>query len=456
MPESCIKDMPANLSFFALQLILNGLRVVKIFTSSKSLQGWHCNKFHAESEVKMSATISTPTTNSLIDRIQEQLQAESIDGWLFYYFKNNDPISLNILGLTEGHMTRRWFYYVPAKGQPVKLVHRIELDVLDSLPGEKEAYVGWKQLEEKLSDVIGDGKNIAMQYSPKNAVPYVSRVDAGTIELLRGIGKNVVSSGNLVQSFEARWTKAQLDTHVYAVESLRKCVFEAFARVKKLIDSGEAVTEYDIQQFILQRFDHYEMTTYSPPIVAVNANSGRPHYQPSEKIFSPIKKGDFLLLDIWAKKRDIRDAVYGDITWTGFVGTEVPTKYVKIFDIVRGARDAALNYVKTAVEKDEVLHGWKVDDVARDYIRERGYVDYFLHRTGHSIGLEVHGNGANLDNLETKDERTLIYETGFSIEPGIYLDEFGVRSEIDVYIDKGKVIVAGGPIQEKIIPILAD
>lgn len=403
----------------------------------------------------MSATASK-TSTTLIERIQEQLRSESIDGWLFYYFKNNDPIALSILGMTEGHMTRRWFYYVPAKGEPVKLVHGIELDVLDALPGTKEVYVGWKQLEQKLGDILTDAKSIAMQYSPKNAVPYVSRVDAGTIELIRSLGKNVVTSGNLVQAFEASWSEAQLQTHIYAVESLRKIVFEAFAEVKRLINKGEAVNEYDIQQFIMGRFDHYEMTTYSPPIVAVNGHSGLPHYQPSKEEHAPIKKGDFLLLDIWAKRRDVRDAIYGDITWTGYVGTEVPTEFVKIFDIVKGARDAALDHVKQAVSKGEVLHGWQVDEVARTYIRERGYADYFIHRTGHSIGTEVHGNGANLDNLETKDERVLIYKHGFSIEPGVYLKEFGVRSEIDVYIEEGKTLVAGGPIQEKIVPILAD
>jgi len=403
----------------------------------------------------MSATASK-TSTTLIERIQEQLRSESIDGWLFYYFKNNDPIALSILGMTEGHMTRRWFYYVPAKGEPVKLVHGIELDVLDALPGTKEVYVGWKQLEQKLGDILTDAKSIAMQYSPKNAVPYVSRVDAGTIELIRSLGKNVVTSGNLVQAFEASWSEAQLQTHIYAVESLRKIVFEAFAEVKRLLNKGEAVNEYDIQQFIMGRFDHYEMTTYSPPIVAVNGHSGLPHYQPSKEEHAPIKKGDFLLLDIWAKRRDVRDAIYGDITWTGYVGTEVPTEFVKIFDIVKGARDAALDHVKDAVSKGEVLHGWQVDEVARTYIRERGYADYFIHRTGHSIGTEVHGNGANLDNLETKDERVLIYKHGFSIEPGVYLKEFGVRSEIDVYIEEGKTLVAGGPIQEKIIPILAD
>lgn len=403
----------------------------------------------------MSATASSVKTNDLIERIQEKLRAESIDGWLFYYFKNNDPIALSILGLHDGHMTRRWFYYVPAKGEPVKLVHGIELSTLDVLPGEKKVYVGWKQLESKLAEILSESKTIAMQYSPKNAVPYISRVDAGTIELIRSLGKNVVTSGNLVQAFEASWTPKQLETHIYAVESLHKIVFEAFAEVKRLIDKNEPVNEYDIQQFIMGRFDHYEMTTYSPPIVAVNEHSGLPHYQPSEEIHAPIKKGDFLLLDIWAKRRDIRDAIYGDITWTGYVGTEVPSEFVKIFDIVKGARDAALDHVKNAVDKGEVLHGWQVDEVARDYIRERGYADYFIHRTGHSIGTEVHGNGANLDNLETKDERILIYNHGFSIEPGIYLKEFGVRSEIDVYIEEGKTLVAGGPIQEKVVAILA-
>lgn len=404
----------------------------------------------------MSTSTTKPASKGLIDRIQAQLKSESVDGWLFYFFKSNDPIALSVLDLKEGHMTRRWFYYVPSEGSPVKLVHGIETDVLDQLPGDKEIYVGWKQLEQKLSELLGHAETIAMQYSPKNSVPYVSRVDAGTIELVRSFGKNVVSSGNLVQAFEARWTQAQLHTHVYAVEQLKKCVFDAFARVKKAIDAGETITEYDVQQHIMRRFDFFELTTYSPPIVAVNANSGKPHYQPTKSRHSAIKKGDFLLIDLWAKKRDVHDAIYGDITWTGYVGTEVPQKYIKIFDIVKGARDAALHHVKKSVKNGDTMFGWEVDEVARDYIRQRGYVDYFIHRTGHSIGTEVHGNGANLDNLETRDERLLIYETGFSIEPGIYLDEFGVRSEIDVYIEKGKTIVAGQPIQEEIIPILAD
>ncbi len=404
----------------------------------------------------MSVALDAKATSDLVSRIQTHLNAESIDGWLFYYFKNNDPIALSVLGMTEGHMTRRWFYYVPANGEPVRLVHRIELDVLDNLPGRKEAYLGWKQLESKLKEILGDAKTVAMQYSPNNAVPYVSRVDAGTIELIRSLGKTVVSSGNLVQSFEARWSKEQLDTHIYAVEHLRKAVLDAFRQVKTRIEKKQPVTEYDIQQFIMSEFDRYDLTTYSPPIVAVNSNSGKPHYQPSKEVHSPIKENDFLLIDLWAKKKNIHDAIYGDITWTGFVGKEIPQQYTKIFDIVRGARDAGLEHVTKAVEKGDTLFGWQVDDVTRDFIRERGYGDYFIHRTGHSIGTEVHGNGANIDNLETKDERVLIMNTGFSIEPGIYLDEFGVRSEIDVYIEKGKTLVAGQPIQEKLIPILSD
>lgn len=405
----------------------------------------------------MSATISTPKTQNLIERIQDQLKAESLDGWLFYFFKNNDPIALSVLGLDETHMfSRRWFYYVPVSGTPVKLVHRIEMEALDSLPGEKVVYLGWKQLESKLGEVLGQGKTIAMQYSPKCAVPYVSRVDAGTIELVKSLGKTVVTSANLVQAFEARWSKEQLESHIYAVECLRKCIFEAFTRVREVLSAGKSLNEYELQQFILERFDHYKLTTYSPPIVAVNAHSGSPHYQPTKEVHSPILKGDFLLLDIWAKRNDMHDAIYGDITWTGYVGTDIPPEHIKIFEIVKGARDAALNYVKEAVDKGEVLYGWDVDDVCRNYIRERGYADYFIHRTGHSIGTEVHGNGANIDNLETKDERRLIPHTGFSIEPGVYLDDFGVRSEIDVYIEEGKTLVAGGPIQEKLIPILSN
>ncbi len=388
--------------------------------------------------------------------IQSELQAQQIDGWLFYYFHENDPLALRVLGLDgDSHFySRRWFYFVPAVGTPVKLVHRIEDTALDNLPGDKEVYIGWKQLEDKLALILTNKTRIAMQYSPRGAVPYVSKVDAGLIELLRSNKKEIVSSGDLIQKFESVWSEAQLQTHIKAGTILRQTIFDAFAEIKRLLQAGQEVNEYQIQQFILQKFEENGLTTNSPPIVAVNAHSGSPHYQPNKDSFSPIKEGDFVLLDIWAKKKDPADAVYADITWTGYVGESVPAKFEEIFQIVRGARDAGLERVKQSVERREQVHGYEVDDVTRNYIDEKGYGQYFVHRTGHSIGMEVHGNGANIDNLETRDERRLIANTGFSIEPGIYLPEFGVRSEIDVYVGESEVIVAGQPIQTTVIPIM--
>ncbi len=391
-----------------------------------------------------------------LEKIQTELKKQSIDGWLFYFFKNNDPIALATLKLTETHMfSRRWYYFVPAIGEPVKLVHKIESGALDSLPGRKVEYVGWQEMESALENILAQTKTVAMQYSPRNAVPYVSRVDAGTIEIITSLGKTVVTSANLVQTFEATWSQEQLDSHIFATEKLREIVLAAFARVKSELKAGKSLTEYDIQKFILDKFEENKLYTYSPPIVAVNENSGNPHYQPTEEIHKPIAEGDFLLIDLWAKQENVSRSVYGDITWTGFVGESIPKKYVEIFEIVRDARNAGLNYVKEAVQSGKTIFGWQVDEVTRSYIKDKGYGQYFVHRTGHSIGEEVHGNGANIDNLETRDERALIANTGFSIEPGIYLKEFGVRSEIDVYIGDAKnVIVAGSPIQEELIAIL--
>lgn len=402
-------------------------------------------------------TAKAPSKNTAIDisAMQQALKQNALDGWLFYYFKDNDPIALRILGLQSDHfVSRRWLYYVPANGSPIKLVHRIESDVLDDLPGERRIYVGWRQLEQEIGHLLKGSPKVAMQYSQRNSIPYVSRVDAGMVELVRSTGCEVVSSCDLVQLFEATWTAAQLDSHVEAVEGLKKIVFLAFDEVKRCINSEEPIDEHKLQQFIIKCFRSNGLITNSPPIVAVNEHSGSPHYLPTADNKSPIKEGDLLLLDIWARKTSEPENVYGDITWTGFVGKEVPKKHDEIFQIVRGARDAALNFVKESVKNKKELYGWQVDDVARTYITERGYGDYFVHRTGHSIGTEVHGNGANIDNLETKDERRLIPCTAFSIEPGIYLKEFGIRSEIDVYISENDVIVAGEPIQTEIIPIL--
>lgn len=389
-----------------------------------------------------------------IKAAQQALQESRLDGWLFYYFHGNDPIAETLLGLAQGHLaSRRWFYLIPSQGEPVKLVHRIESEALDSLPGRKTAYVGWRELEQRLKEMLSGVQRVAMQYSPKNAIPYISRVDAGTIELITGLGVTVVSSADLVSRFEAAWSAEQLTSHVEAGEALRRIINQAFDEIKRRLRAGQPTNEYDIQQYIMQCYAENGMITGSPPIVAVNENSGNPHYQPTPERHREIRRGDLVLLDIWAKK-DRPAAVYADITWTGFLGKSVPEFHQKIFNIVRGGRDAALNFVKESVDQGREIYGWQVDDVARRYITEQGYGDYFIHRTGHSIGLEVHGNGANIDNLETRDERRLIPHTAFSIEPGVYLPEFGIRSEIDVYIGDGQVMVAGQPIQTEIVPVV--
>jgi len=391
-----------------------------------------------------------------ISAIQNALVEENVDGWLFYYFHENDDLALRILKLADKHFfSRRWFYFIPRVGQPRKLVHRIEETALDSLPGEKHVYLGWKQLEVQLLRVLGGCNKVAMQYSPRNAVPYISRIDAGTIELVRSCGIEVVTSADLVSRFEATWTKEQLDSHVVASHHLKNIVYEAFQKIKDIIAAKKTINEYEVQEFIWQRFEQLGMTSNSRPIVAVNEHSGSPHYQPDENNHAPIKDGDFVLIDLWAKMKEPADSTYSDITWTGFVGSSVPEKYKKIFDVVSGGRDAALNLVKERVSSGQTLYGWEVDDAARQFITAAGYGDYFIHRTGHSIGLEVHANGANMDNLETKEERRVLPNTCFSIEPGVYLDEFGIRSEIDVYVGEGNVVVATDPIQDAVIPIMA-
>ena len=391
-----------------------------------------------------------------VGAIQNALRDHGLDGWLFYFFHGNDDLALRVLGLNDSHFfSRRWFYLVPKEGAPRKLVHRIEESALDSLPGDKLVYLGWKQMHEQLSVLLQNTKNVAMQYSPMNAVPYVSRVDAGIVELVRSLGVNISSSANLISHFEATMNDEQKSTHLQAVENLKEIVFQAFSQIRQAIEDGRTVTEFEIQQFIVQQFRQRGMESNSDPIVAVNANSGSPHYQPTAERHSVISKGDFVLIDLWAKLSQPANAIYGDITWTGYVGQTVPEKYTKIFDVVSGGRDAALNMVKKAVKEGRQLHGFEVDDAARNFITEKGYGDYFIHRTGHSIGREVHANGTNIDNLETKDERRIIPDTCFSIEPGVYLPEFGIRSEIDVFVGKSDVVVAGSPIQTEVIPILS-
>jgi Xaa-Pro aminopeptidase len=389
-----------------------------------------------------------------IEEIQVALRAEGIDGWLFFSFRGSDPIALNVLGLDRSEIaTRRWAYFVPATGEPRKVVHVIEPHALDTLPGRQRTYLPWQQLHGELNDALDGARRVAMQYSPMNAIPYISRVDAGTVELVQSFGVEVVSSADLVQVFEAVWTSEQLESHRYAARHLREIVDVAFREVARRVGESGETDEYTIQEFIWREFASRGLLSSDRPIVAVNAHSADPHYAPTEGRTAPIRAGDFLLVDIWAKRPD-PGAVYADITWTGFVGASVPGRYEEIFQVVRAGRDAAIGLVRDR-GLSGMLHGWEVDDVARNSISAAGYGEYFIHRTGHSIHEEDHGNGANIDNLETRDDRRLLRGTCFSIEPGVYLKgEFGVRSEVDVYLGENGPEVTGGPIQEHVIPIL--
>jgi Xaa-Pro dipeptidase len=398
-----------------------------------------------------------------VAEIQQALQDAGLDGWLFYDFRQSDPLAYRILKLDPHQFsTRRWLYFIPAEGEPTRINHAIEQGKLDRLPGRKLIYSSWQKLNENLRDALstanaqGRAARIAMQYSPENSIPYISRVDAGTIELVRSLGAEPVTSADLVQLFEAVWTKEQYDSHITAANNIHQIIQEAFAEVARKIKSDEPVTEYEIQQFMVCRFEEEQMTCNDDhPIVSVNANAASPHYQPSASKFSPIKRGDFLLLDVWAKLKT-PGAVYADQTWTGFVGDTPTEEHVKIFTIVRDARDAAIEFVRDNVRRGAEIKGAEVDDVSRGVITRAGYGEYFTHRTGHSIGEEVHGNGAHIDNLETRDSRRIIPRTCFSIEPGIYLPgNFGVRSEIDLYVgDDGEIEVTGQPIQTELVAIL--
>jgi Xaa-Pro aminopeptidase len=398
---------------------------------------------------------ATGSVHTRVDDIQRAIREQpGLDGWLFYDFRHSDLLSYGVLRLdVHAHVTRRWYYWVPAKGTPAKLVHAIESHVLDSLPGTCHCYVSWRNRHATLQHILLGAKRVAMQYSPCNAIPYVARVDAGTIDLVRSFGIEVVTSADLVQQFEAVWNETQLQSHCMAAAALRRIVDEAFGHVGRMVAQGKAFGEYDLQQFILSRFHQYGLVTSSPPIAAVNDHSADPHYSPTKESSRPIRSGGLVLIDLWAKQPD-PDAVYADITWTGYVGGPVPDRHRQIFDIVRSARDAALAFVQRRIHERNFPCGWEVDDVCRQVIEKAGYGERFIHRTGHSIGVEVHGNGANIDNLETQDSRRLMPHTGFSIEPGIYLPgEFGVRSELDVYLSSHEAVVYGLPLQTEIVPI---
>jgi Xaa-Pro aminopeptidase len=388
-----------------------------------------------------------------ISEIQKDLRGAKLDGWLFYDFRGRDPIAHRILDLPAGMRTRRWFYFVPAKGTPKKLVHKIEARSLAAVPGDTLYYAGQKELRDNLKKALGRAKKVAMQYSPKNAIPYVAMVDAGTVELVRSLGAKVVTSADLVQKYEACWSKQQLESHLTAGRAIDRVVREAFDHAAKCVKEKKPLTEYHLQQFILGRFEEAGIITEEGPDVAVNENASDPHYGPTREKSSPIREGDLLLLDVWGKLKTA-NSVYYDITWMGYLGATVPEKYTKIFCVLREARDRAVDLICSNVKAGKPLQGWQVDEAARSVVEKAGYGKYFFHRTGHNIGTSVHGNGVNMDGLETQDERHLISQTCNSVEPGIYLPEFGMRTEVDVYVDEKEARVTGA-IQREILPLLA-
>jgi Xaa-Pro aminopeptidase len=392
-----------------------------------------------------------------IAAIQAAIREFGFDGWLLCDFRGSNVLAQRVLGLAPGDVgTRRYFCCIPANGEPRKLVHRIESAALSQIPGSKTVYLRWQELEAGVRQLVEGLSTVAMEYSPRNAIPYVSRVDAGTVELVRSFGVDVVSSGDLIQLFEAAWDDEQERSHFEAAVHTDSAYARAWRFIAQRIGQKGCVDEREVQAEILKHFDEQGMETYSPPIVAVGPHSGDPHYETGSGGETTVRENDFVLIDLWAKLKRPR-AVYSDLTRVGFVGKSVPRQYAEIFQIVARARDAAVETVRSAFAAARPIQGWEVDRAAREVILSAGYAERFVHRTGHSIGQEVHGNGANMDDLETHETRRILRRTCFSIEPGIYLPEFGVRCEVDVYIDgAGKVHVTGGPVQTAVVPILAD
>jgi Xaa-Pro aminopeptidase len=392
-----------------------------------------------------------------IGKIQEELCNEGLDGWLFYDFHNRDPIAIRILNIDPKRFTsRRWYYFIPANGTPKKLVHRIESWKLDNLPGEKFIYLPWEEQHNLLKTILGDSKKVAMQYSPFNSIPYVSTVDAGTVELVKSFGVEVVSSSNLVSLFESHLTDEEIESHSRAGFLMHKIKDAAFTEIARKIKAGNNPTEFEIHKYMLKLFNEYNLTTNDGPIVAVNEHAADPHFEPTESNTAIIKEGDLVLIDLWAKLKEEK-SIYYDITWMGFVGYRVPERINAIFNVVAKARDTALNLVQQRFANNQSIFGYEVDDAARNVIINAGYGNYFTHRTGHNIGEEVHGNGTHMDNLETRDERKIIPGSCFSIEPGIYIEDekIGFRTEIDVVVTNSSQVVVYGDIQSSVVPILS-
>jgi len=392
-----------------------------------------------------------------LEHIQQALRDAGLGGWLFYDFDNRDPIAYRMLGLPNKHTSRRWYYYVPATGEPTRLVHSVEPGKLDTLPGKKIPYRTWETMQAELRTLLAGQGKVAMQYSPDCTIPYLSRVDAGTVELVRSCGVEVVSSADLVSRFEAVLDAAGWESHQLAGDKMHAVLGETWAEIARQLRAGEPCTENGIQTFMVQRYAHHGLDCEGQfPIVAVNAHAGDPHFDPTPEAGGPIKDGDAILIDLWAKLAQ-PGSIYYDITWCGIVGDgPIPKKYQEIWDIACAARDRAVAFVTDRLASGEPLYGYEVDRACRQVIETQGYGPYFVHRTGHSIGEQVHGNGAHIDDLETRDRRELIPGLLFSIEPGIYLAEeagLGVRTEIDVFIGPDRRPQIYGPIQHELVRV---
>jgi len=389
-------------------------------------------------------------------KVQEILAKQEVDGWLLFDFRGSNELAKNILDIGEkAHLTRRFFYFIPVTGEPQKIVNGIEAHNLAHLPGKERKYSSFVSLKQNLTEALAGVKKVAMEYSPYNAIPYLSKVDAGTLEFLKTFNIEIVSSGNLITLFDAIWTNEQYDENVPVGKALTDIVDDCWKLIKNEVTTGNKITEYDVQQFILKEFEKRNYITDSDPIVGVNENSANPHYSPDSTTFKEITKSDFVLIDLWAKLNK-PSGVWSDITWVGYVGEDIPEKYINVFNIVKKSRDAGFEFISKRFAANEKVMAFEVDDISRGVIDKAGYGKWFIHRTGHSITTELHGSGPHLDNFETHDERLLLPSTSFSIEPGIYLTgDFGVRSEIDVYIHPdGSVEQTGGPRQQEIVAIL--
>jgi Xaa-Pro dipeptidase len=391
-----------------------------------------------------------------LERIQAALSEANLDGWLFYDHHHRDPIGGRILGLDEkAHVTRRWYYFVPAIGEPRKLVHRIEQGRLDVLPGAKHQYSSWQELAAQLESMLTGARRLAMQYSPNNAIMYVSMVDAGTVEFLRRLGKEIVSSADLICEFEAVLNEEQVASHAVAQRAIDALLAEGWReigrRLRPSVGKAAIYTEFDHVLWLGEAMRREGMVWENGPDVSVNANCSDSHYEPTAEHSLPIREGDFLLIDIWGRV-DKPASLYYDITWTGVVGREPSEREQQVFEVVRDARDAAIGVVERAFAEGRAISGYEADDAARAVIGAAGFGAYFTHRTGHNIAQELHGPGAHLDNLETHDVRRLLPYTCFSVEPGIYLPEFGVRSEINMLTAPGKAWVTGA-IQRELVRI---